>query len=352
MSTIKTEVVVINDVRPHPNADALELATVKGWQMVVRKGAHTTGERVVYFEASTVLPPAVAERFGVTSYLSNKLDINGNRVLVVHRVKLRGEPSFGLAVVPDQDWPVGTDVSAYYGTSKFQPPVKTSAGDAEADHPLFPAYTDIENMRSYPDVFEAGERVVATEKLHGSNCRVGFVLENGELVSMAGSRTLRRKRPEGELRASTYWFPWSLPAIVTLLTELREAGHAQAILFGEVYGKGVQSYDYGEPGVSFRAFDLMVDGTYVDYASFVLLCDRAGVQRVPLVYEGPFSLEAIKAVSDGDSLVGGKHGREGVVVRPATERQHPQLGRVVLKYIGDAYLFSKKGGGADDTTDQ
>lgn len=710
MSTIKTEVVVINDVRPHPNADALELATVKGWQMVVRKGAHTTGERVVYFEAGTVLPPAVAERFGVTGYLSNKLDINGNRVLVVHRVKLRGEPSFGLAVAPDEDWPVGTDVSAYYGTSKFQPPVKTSAGDAELDHPLFPAYTDIENMRSYPDVFEAGEGVVATEKIHGclrattrvrmadgtlrfiqdvqvgdevlgvddqgrvvatsvtntfvngrgdswlrltgrraglgrgnsewvivatpnhrfftpdrgyvaaehlrpndsvvmvrsevgltpiqeqiligkmlgdgslqrrsggsgavsfghankaytdwtarglgsvvtdtegratsgygsemsrrvtvwrwdianlfagwyerdgskhlpadlpdritplalafwymddgslahhedqedraliatcsfdehdhtvlvqmlrrygieavvyessgklrlrlnenaaerlflliapyvppamqyklperyrgspgwlpdpgngeykpllkeqvlesiepyhmgpkentwrydietethnffasdvlvhnSNCRVGFVVENGELVNMAGSRTLRRKQPNSDLRSSTYWFPWSLPAIVALLTELHEAGHTQAVLYGEVYGKGVQSYDYGESSVGFRAFDLMVDGTYVDYASFVLLCDRAGVQRVPLVYEGPFSLEAIKAVSDGDSLVGGTHGREGVVVRPSTERQHPQLGRVVLKYIGDAYLFSKKGGGADDTTDQ
>jgi len=29
------------------------------------------------------------------------------------------------------------------------------------------------------------------------------------------------------------------------------------------------------------------------------------------------------------------------VVKPVVERMHPKIGRVALKYIGDAYLFSK-----------
>lgn len=357
MSSITVKVVALEDVRPHGNADALELATIGGWQVVVRKGAYVAGTPVVYFEQGTTLPREWAERFGVVQYLSEKTDIDGERVLVVHRTKLRGEPSFGLVATPEPGMAQGDDVTAHYGAGKYRPPVKVSAGDAEPDHPRFPAYTDIENLRSHADVLQPGERVVATEKLHGTNCRVGFVEDEGAPVLMAGSRTLRRRRPPGDdlttaAQASTYWFPWSLPPVLTMLRTLYDQEHTQVVLYGEVYGKGVQSYDYGQRGISFRAFDLMIDGRYVDYERFVALCDHFGVERVPPVYEGPFSLETIKAASDGPSLVGGPHGREGVVVRPLVERHDPGIGRVVLKYIGDSYLFSKQGGGKDDSTDQ
>lgn len=65
------------------------------------------GDPVVYFEQGTVLSPEVAERFGVLNYLRSKLDIDGRRVLVVHRVKLRGEPSFGLVVQPEPGMQLG-----------------------------------------------------------------------------------------------------------------------------------------------------------------------------------------------------------------------------------------------------
>ena len=130
MSTIKVEVTRINDVRPHSNADALELATVGGWQMCVKKGVYHNGDPVVYFEQGTVLPRDVADRLGVTQYLSEKLDINGDRVLVIHRVKLRGEPSFGLVIEPEPGMVVGQDVADFYGATKFFPPVRTQAGDS------------------------------------------------------------------------------------------------------------------------------------------------------------------------------------------------------------------------------
>lgn len=354
MSTIRVLVTHVSEVRPHKMADALDLATVGGWQMCVKRGSYKDGDLVVYFEQGTVLPADVAERFGVKNYLSEKTDIEGNKVLVVHRVKLRGEPSFGLVVAPEPGMEVGQDVAAHYGAVKYRPPVKATAGDAEVDDPRFPAYTDVENMRSYPSVLVEGEEVVATEKIDGTNCRVGFVREQGPhgdvMTLMAGSRTLRRRQPPGDWRASTYWAPLLCPGVRPLLDALFAGGTQAAVLYGEVYGRGIQAYQYGEPAPRFRAFDLLYDGKFVDYDVFAKLCEVVGVELAPLAYRGPFSLAKIRELSEGPSLVGGSQGREGVVVRPVKERTDPAVGRVVLKYVGDAYLFGK--GAAEDTTDQ
>jgi RNA ligase (TIGR02306 family) len=353
MSTIKVEVCEILEINPHNNANALELATVQGWQMCVKKGVHQSGDLVVYFEQGTVLTKEVAERLNVGAYLVEKTDINSDRVLVVHRIKLRGEPSFGLIVQPEAGMELGADVAEFYGATKYYPPVKVQAGDSASDDPDFPKYTNLENMRSYPKMLEIGELVVATEKVHGSNCRVGFVWHSDEEqpTMMAGSRALRRKEPEDPMAmvANTYWFPHTLISVKNLLVDLQIQGHKQAILYGEVYGQGIQAYTYGEKRMNFRAFDLMLDGKYVDHSIFKSLCDRYQVEQVPLIYEGAFSLEIIKGISDGDSLIGGNHGREGVVVKPIVERDNPKSGRVILKYIGDRYLFGKVA--EQDTTD-
>ncbi len=353
MSTIKVEVCEILEIKPHPNADALELATVKGWQMCVKKGVHQPGDLVVYFEQGTVLKKEVAERLNVGAYLSEKTDIHGDRVLVVHRIKLRGEPSFGLVVHPEAEMELGVDVADFYSATKYHPPIKVPAGDSAIDDPYFPKYTNLENMRSYPNLLQIGEAVVATEKIHGSNCRVGFVWhpDQEQPTIMAGSRTLRRQEPEDSIlmATNTYWFPHTLIGVKNLLADLQNQGHKQAVLYGEVYGQGIQAYTYGEKRISFRVFDLMLDGKYVDYPIFKSLCDRHQVDQVPLVYEGAFSLEVISRCSDGDSLIGGTHGREGVVVKPMVEREDAKSGRVILKYIGDRYLFGKVA--EQDTTD-
>ncbi len=168
---------------------------------------------------------------------------------------------------------------------------------------------------------------------------------------MAGSRGLRRKEPPDAeaMRNNSYWYPWTVESVKSLLQELFDQGHSAAILYGEVYGPGIQPYTYSQKSIAFRAFDLLVDGKFLDYAAFVACCQQHGVETVPLIYRGPFSLSAIKQLSDGASLVGGQQGREGVVVKPAQERQDVKIGRVILKYVGDVYLFGKAA--EQDTTD-
>ena len=338
MSTLIVEVCRIDRVLPHPAADRLELAHIKGWQCVVPRGKYAAGSLVTYVPIDGVLPPDLSDRLGVTKYLS------GGRVRCA---KLRGEPSFGLVMdLEDASWAEGTDVREHYGITKYVPPLRPCAGDAEAPHPLFVSYTDVENLRNFPDVLVDGEDVVATEKLHGTNCRVGVI--EGE--TMAGSMEVRRKRPADEaLATSTYWFPTTVRGVRALLDDLAKS-HRQVILFGEVFGSKVQNLHYGHTGrLGFAAFDLLVDGRYLDPAEFDAACADHGVPTVPVVHRGPYALDAIKAVSGGPTtLAGGAHIREGVVVRPARERTDPKVGRVILKYLGDEYLFAKGITDADD----
>lgn len=354
MSSIRVPILPITELRQHsnPEVERLEIATVAGWQLCVPKGRYTQGNRVVYFERGTVLPRELADALGVTNYLSEKTDMHGEKRLVVSQIRLKGEPSFGLAIeVPDafSSAPDETDLADYFGAVKYEPPIKVSVGDALPEHPLFPKYTDIENMRSYPHVFHEGEQVVATEKIHGTNVRVGAIVENGEIVLMAGSRTLRRAEPIGSYDGNPYWFPLSIPSVRHLLVHAVENGAKQVVLYGETFGSKIQAYDYGTKALGFRAFDLIIDGEWLNSDVFTSMCSLYWVDTVPVIYRGPFSIDTIRDVSNGKSLVGGTHGREGVVVRPIMERFNPTIGRTILKYVGDDYLFGKAS--KNDTSD-
>src|SRR6266436_8394187 len=118
-SSLIVPVATIDALDPHPNADNLQLAQILGWQMIVPKDTYQVGSKVVYIPIDTVLPVEFSDKIGVTDYLSKQR---------VRCIKLRGEPSFGLAITPDEDWPVGENVFEHYGLVKYEPPVREMRG--------------------------------------------------------------------------------------------------------------------------------------------------------------------------------------------------------------------------------
>ena len=348
MSSLVVQVTTIDEIKPHSNADRLEIAIIGGWQCVVAKGQYQAGAHIVYFPPETVLPQSWTDRFGVTQYCSLVKSVSPtyssdeprNRIRCA---RLRGEPSFGLVVTPELAWPVGTDVAAFYGALKYEPPVKFKAEDATPAHPLFAQYTSIENLRHFPTVLN-GMEVVVVEKLHGTNTRVGLI----EGTFMAGSHRVQRKEPT-DYAANRYWFPLSLPGVKNLLTELGKQ-YRQVVLYGEVFGRGIQAFTYGRPGLAYAAFDLLRDGTFADYDLFMKTCEHFGVPVAPEL--GQFSYDSrdlsfLKELVAGISTYGGNI-KEGAVLRPLREQSNPQLGRLILKYLADDYLLAKH----EDFTDR
>ena len=56
MSTHKVEVVSINEIERHPNADSLDLVRIYGFTAIVRLGQFKPGDLAVYIEPDYVVP--------------------------------------------------------------------------------------------------------------------------------------------------------------------------------------------------------------------------------------------------------------------------------------------------------
>ena len=337
MAEFAVEVVRVGAVREHPGADALDVVLIEGKQLqtIAKRGQYAAGDKAVYVPYDAMIPEAVAEQWGVANYLSKGR---------VRAVRLRGEMSYGFLTDLSQGVEsfVGEDLAGLYGITKYEPQPSFSCGDSERDHPQFHRYTTIENLRHYPDVFLPGEEVVVTEKLHGTNARVGLVLdqETGDPLLVCGSHNLRKKLGQDGI----YESPLKAPGVKSAL---ERTGHRLApILFGEVYGWKVQDLHYGRTqknALGFAAFDLSIGGTYMDYDGFAAVCAADGVERVPELYRGPFDAQIVADLASGQTTHGGEHIREGIVVKPVAERTDPRIGRVILKLINDDYL-TRKGG--------
>lgn len=160
-SSLIVEVCDIKEIKEHSNADLLEIAVIKGWNCIVKKGEYKVGDVVIYIPPDAILPQPLIEKLNVANYLKGK---NKDRVGVA---KLRGEMSYGLIIPNEKNWDVGYNCTEDLGIIKYEPPVKTTIGDAAPEDPMFHRYTDIENINNFPNLFKDGEEVVVTEKIDG-----------------------------------------------------------------------------------------------------------------------------------------------------------------------------------------
>lgn len=368
MSTLRVTIERL-DVHPHPNADRLELAQVGLYRAVVPKGVYRTGDYALYIPEQAVLPEVLVKDLGLTGKLAGKAE---NRVKAV---RLRGELSQGVVCRPDVCWPTGArldwhdpalavsiveslDFAEQLGIEKWVPEIPAHmAGEVEAAPELI-RWIEIEDLKRYPDVFTPGEHVVATEKIHGTACLVTYDAAADRLwVSSKGHGSKNLALVESE--TNLYWRAVRAHDLIAGLRDFASDEHAARVaVFGEVYGAGVQDLHYGanagrDDTLGFRAFDLVIeDGDHgiqpgrrwVHAADFHNVCDLYDIPAVPVLYNGPFDLDALTAAATGPSTVGGGHIREGVVIRPYLEKRSDVLGgRTIAKLVSPAYL-TRKGG--------
>ncbi|WP_330350267.1 RNA ligase (ATP) [Streptomyces sp. NBC_00582] len=354
MSTLRVTAEVLT-VHEHPHADALELAQVGLYRAVVAKGAYRTGEAALYIPEQAVLPLGLVEELGLTGRLA------GSRSDRVKAVRLRGELSQGIVCRPKSLADVdlvraaaeGTDFAELLGIVKWVPPIPpTMSGDVEAAADLLP-WVDIENIQRHPDIFEPGEPVVLTEKLHGSACLLTYVAGD-ERVYVSSKGFGAKSLALVEDPRNLYWRAMRGHGVAEAAARIAERLGARRVgVFGEVYGAGVQDLTYGADGrretLGYAVFDVSVDVggvvRWLDTAEVTGLLEGE-LPLVPRLFEGAYDSEAVLGIATGRETVSGRelHLREGVVIRPAVERYSTVTGgRAIAKAVSGAYL-TRKGG--------
>ncbi|VTR97736.1 RNA ligase family protein [Tuwongella immobilis] len=387
-SSLIVEICRVDAVEPHPNADRLAIATIKGWKTCIRRqesgeGEFSVGDLCVYIPPDVVMPFPLADRLGMRNYLKSLGKSAGPHQMDAGRVsvaRLRGQPSYGMITKLDilpprpEGWSLGDDVAAVLGLSKWEPPIVSHDGDTERANPVFHRYVDLENYRNFPDLIPDGEPVVVTEKLHGKNCRVGRILEASETGELAwtwaaGSHALRRKefgirhKSSGDpdnpvveeiLERSQFWQALDTPGVREMILAISQDQH-NVIVFGEIFGSGVQDMTYGmtRGQWTFRVFDITVDGSYLPFAEKVRWCEQFAVPTVPILFDGPFSAAMVEQLVTGPTTICPKQaiqgfaGREGIVITAKEERpvfhQRRHFPRMALKAISFEYLERKNG---------
>ncbi|MDH3037678.1 RNA ligase (ATP) [Streptomyces griseoincarnatus] len=351
MSTLRVTAEILT-VHPHPNADALELAQVGLYRAVVAKGAYRTGDAAVYIPEQSVLPPVLIDELGLTGRLAGG---NHDRVKAV---RLRGELSQGIVCRPKALADVdlvraaadGTDLAELLGVTKWVPPVPPAmSGEVESAPALLP-WVDIENLQRHPGIFSPGEHVVVTEKLHGTACLLTYAADEDRVYVSSkgfGSKSLALKEDPRNL----YWRAVRGHGVAEAAAELAARLGARRVgVFGEVYGAGVQDLSYGADGrrdtLGYAAFDVSaeIDGQVRWLDAAELLGGR--LPLVPRLWTGRYDSERVMELAGGRETVSGRelHIREGVVIRPVTERHSPVTGgRAIAKAVSPAYL-TRKGG--------
>ena len=209
-----------------------------------------------------------------------------------------------------------------------------------------------ENVKKYPRMFEEGEQVVMTEKIHGTFVCFGLRRKPDGTVQQIvcskgfGAKGFFFKLDDAANVNNVYVKTAHDLHIFERLRFLMIADCSEILLFGEIYGVQDLKYDYDPSTTNFRAFDLKLNGTFANLDTLEDCCRVLRVPMVPILYEGPFSKDILLEHTVGKETLSGKgrHVREGVVVKPVIERLNPKLphgGRVCGKSINPAYLLRR-----------
>ena len=337
MATIRR----IDGINEIPNADAIEVATVGGWKVVVKKGDFAPGDLAVYCEIDSFIPTTIAPFLTKPDQYPKVFEgVQGERL---RTVRLRGQLSQGLlmpmSVMTDngviaQILKEDEDVSQALGIVKYEAPIPAClAGEVKGMFPGFIPKTDQERIQNLSvelaEWVRLGYTFEVTEKLDGTSM-TAFMVDG---VFSICSRNLELKpNPDNSM--------FKAAIKQNLEAKLTQSGRNLA-LQGELIGNGIQGNKYKFTDQGFYVFDIYdIDAkrylTPVERKAFV---SEWNIAHVP-VFQSAVSLDGLTIDmllkhAEGKSVMGDIEGpeQEGLVYKC---NENPE---VSFKCISNKFLL-------------
>jgi RNA ligase (TIGR02306 family) len=326
-------VVKIVDIQPIPGADAIVVATVKGWKVVVKVNEYKVGDLAVYYEIDSFLPIRPQFEFLRKSSYKRMGSSEGFRLKTI---RLRGQISQGLLTpIPEgiSNPREGDDLTEALDIVKYEPPIPAQlAGKIKGTFPSFIPKTDeirIQNFESEVGFSPVGERAYVTEKLDGTSFTCYF---NNGVFGVCGRNWELSETSDNSL--------WRMANVLQLKEKMTKHGKNIA-LQGELIGAGINGNLYGLSDHKlffFTGYDIDKGRRmFFDELEWVLF--GLQLQMVPLLEKYGFVIpnesnivDYMLKYAEGKSVLNMEVDREGVVVR-GLEREFS------FKAISNTYLL-------------
>lgn len=357
----------ILDIKPHNNAEKLEIATVYGWQVIVRKGIYKPGDQIVYVPIDSVLTPELEKKiFGEDS----KVKLHKHRV---RQIRLRGLASQGMCIDPKDlsdivnfDYvDLETDLSSVLNIQKYEPPTigpsqtvgKDRQRNKKEDNPFFRKFNGVNNIKWFPDLFKETDEVIIQYKVHGTHVRFAkapFVATTfwrklqkffglaPKFANLYGSNNVEISKMmsfKGFYQDNIYG---RCLEKYNVFNKIKDG----EFVHGEIYGDGIQKgYSYGCSSgehklIIFDVRVLLEDGKqkWLNPEEVEAYAKERGFDFVPVLYRGPFNKEFAYTLAKGPSaLHPSQKVREGCVVKDRYNYDNEQ-NKKALKIINEDYL--------------
>ena len=332
----------IIDIKPIPDADAIELVLIKGWQCVAKKGEFAAGDLCVYFEVDSYLP--IDERYEFlrkSSYRNNDYMGEGFRIKTV---RFRGEISQGLAL-PINIFPEisaaseNADVTDILGIKKWDMPEQVgTAGIAIGDKPYGIPTTDETRIQSIPEFIEnfIGKPYYISTKMDGTSCTI--YVKDGK-VGVCGRNDEYKDDPE---TCSMWAFAYKRN-----LKEKLVALNEDIALQGEFCGAGIQKNRLRLFEPALYVFDVIKigDGDKLKKCGLdeiLTYCGKLGLESVPIEEVGDdFQYTLPELIERAKGKYPSGLDKEGIVVRT---REYGRIGneKLSFKVINNDFLAKEK----------
>lgn len=328
----------VSDLHPIPEADLIEVATVKGWKLVVKRGEFKIGDKAIYFEIDSMLP--IAPYFEFLRKGCYKI-VDGKEGFRLRTIKLKGQVSQGLLLPISiligmidkgvygtlQD---GDDVTETLGVWKYELPIPAQLmGVMRGSFPNFIPKTDEERIQNLADIYPNLKKNVfyVAEKLDGSSVTL---YHNNGLFGVC-SRNI-------DLLESDDNSFWKVARYLGVEEILKELGNYA--LQGELIGEGIQGNPYKMKGQAIHFFNLFdIDGQcYLPYSEFMAIMERYNLKTVPIIneqYSLPDTIDELLLFAEGKSMVNPGTDQEGYVIRSHNRN-------ISFKVISNKFLLKEK----------
>jgi hypothetical protein len=343
-------------ISPIEGADAIETATVLGWEVVIKKGEYKVGDLCCYIQIDTVVPEKPEYEF------------LRERKFRVRTIKLRKQISQGLIVpLPNGDWSEGDDLTQVIGVKKWEKVDNNPQRYEKRRKPktwydrllynlkynflykVFPFFvkkersdfpkglvsiTDEERIQNMPRVLEthAGKTFVVSYKLDGSS----ITIIHNKFLGRSKYRICSRRFELHDKKNDWYKVFTNTNFKRHIKTLVKYYGTNNIIVQGEAIGK-FNGNHHGLKSDEIKLFNIYVNGKRINQREFIEVCRANYIPHCPMYKEVVLShtLPEILKMSEIKDILNMSVEVEGLVWRCVEDN-------LSFKVINNKYLLKNE----------